>query len=562
MDNANRKEINKVYLQTSQCPIEVVTVFNDRAEVTRLVAAEVVDTTEIIVKGLPKSVKSDSIHVSGGKGEAVILEVSYSLVYDEKKKDEEREKLLLELEELKEKQQEHNTTLSRVQKEKELLSQYGNTVTSSNNAKEGQGNAIEKLVAESTLSGFENFLKFYTSHSEKLDLEIKKVNKEIKLLGEKVKNLNTQISLTSGSKSDNESRQVSISVHAEKTVKITLKLTYIVSQASWDPSYDVRVTTAKTKEEKNNAELTYYGSVQQNTGEDWKDVQLFLSTAEPASAKEIPTLETKYLRHTAPIMTRNYVANYKMEEEVQEKSIRRRADSSMALPDLRSLDKSLEVQTMTTKVKKSVTNSNFEIPRRATVDSDNKPHKVTIVKLDMPPTLEYICIPQVSPRVFLKASVVNNSEYGLLLGPANIFLDNDFVATSELQFSTTTHALEFSLGVDGGIGVTYSPPNSFSENRGMIKKMKDRRIEYNIKLINTKKLDVTVNVLHQLPLSKEETIKVKLIEPDLSKPNAPKLNEQNNIEWKVNIKGQTSLDIPLKYSVEWPADKSIEGLDY
>lgn len=38
--------------------------------------------------------------------------------------------------------------------------------------------------------------------------------------------------------------------------------------------------------------------------------------------------------------------------------------SGMALPDLRSLDKSLEVQTMTTKVKKSVTNSNFEIPRR------------------------------------------------------------------------------------------------------------------------------------------------------------------------------------------------------
>lgn len=60
-------------------------VFNDRAEVTRLVTAEVVgmsfrihvyllaDTTEIIVKGLPKSVKSDSIHVSGGKGKMEIV---------------------------------------------------------------------------------------------------------------------------------------------------------------------------------------------------------------------------------------------------------------------------------------------------------------------------------------------------------------------------------------------------------------------------------------------------------------------------------------------------------
>lgn len=49
----------------------------------------------------------------------------------------------------------------------------------------------------------------------------------------------------------------------------------MVFGASWEPSYDVRVTTAKNADEENKAQLTYYGSIQQNSGENWTNVRTF-----------------------------------------------------------------------------------------------------------------------------------------------------------------------------------------------------------------------------------------------------------------------------------------------
>jgi hypothetical protein len=49
------------------------------------------------------------------KGSATILEVSYSLVYEDKKKDEEKEKLIEELEELQETQQDYQNSIARLQ---------------------------------------------------------------------------------------------------------------------------------------------------------------------------------------------------------------------------------------------------------------------------------------------------------------------------------------------------------------------------------------------------------------------------------------------------------------
>ena len=57
-----------------------------------------------------------------------------------------------------------------------------------------------------------------------------------------------------------------------------LLLTYIVSNASWTPSYDVRINS-----EKNSLQLVYFAEVKQSSGEDWIDVDLTLSTANPAS---------------------------------------------------------------------------------------------------------------------------------------------------------------------------------------------------------------------------------------------------------------------------------------
>ena len=49
--------------------------------------------------------------------------------------------------------------------------------------------------------------------------------------------------------------------------KITMELSYVVMQASWRSAYDVRVSSTTS-----NTQLTYYGSIINDSGENWVDV--------------------------------------------------------------------------------------------------------------------------------------------------------------------------------------------------------------------------------------------------------------------------------------------------
>ena len=65
--------------------------------------------------------------------------------------------------------------------------------------------------------------------------------------------------------------------------------------------------------------------------------------------------------------------------------------------------------------------------RPSTIESDNVEHKVSICQLDFSPQFEYNAIPKSVAHAFLNIKVKNESNYALLAGDANVFLDNNFL---------------------------------------------------------------------------------------------------------------------------------------
>ena len=57
---------------------------------------------------------------------------------------------------------------------------------------------------------------------------------------------------------------IGILLNVRETAEIQLLVSYVVSNASWSPKYDLRVSS-----DDRTMEVTYFGIVQQNTGEDW-----------------------------------------------------------------------------------------------------------------------------------------------------------------------------------------------------------------------------------------------------------------------------------------------------
>jgi len=105
----------------------------------------------------------------------------------------------------------------------------------------------------------------------KLQLELNKYNKQIvEIDGQNLKN----------------SSDVVVKVSAKAATRGKFGLTYMVSNAAWYPTYDIRA-----KDVLSPIELVYKANVTQNSGEDWRSVKLTLSSGNPTTNNTKPDLQ-------------------------------------------------------------------------------------------------------------------------------------------------------------------------------------------------------------------------------------------------------------------------------
>ena len=57
---------------------------------------------------------------------------------------------------------------------------------------------------------------------------------------------------------------IGILLNVRESAEIQLLVSYVVSNASWSPKYDLRVASSERT-----MQVSYFGMVEQNTGEDW-----------------------------------------------------------------------------------------------------------------------------------------------------------------------------------------------------------------------------------------------------------------------------------------------------
>jgi hypothetical protein len=84
--------------------------------------------------------------------------------------------------------------------------------------------------------------------------------------------------------------EVLVEVNATKAIKAEFVLSYMVVHAAWFPSYDIRVKNVQEP-----LKLLYKANISQTTGEDWKNVALTISNANPYLSGTIPELNPWYL---------------------------------------------------------------------------------------------------------------------------------------------------------------------------------------------------------------------------------------------------------------------------
>eukprot|EP00029_Vermamoeba_vermiformis_P008284 TRINITY_DN3828_c0_g1_i1.p1 TRINITY_DN3828_c0_g1~~TRINITY_DN3828_c0_g1_i1.p1 ORF type:complete len:487 (+),score=161.09 TRINITY_DN3828_c0_g1_i1:691-2151(+) len=438
--------VHNLKLEDTVC--DFVTVYSDRAEITRTlkVAVEKEGVQQIVLSGLSENVDQNSVRVSGGAGKATILEVAYEQKYITEPASTPSQQKLDRIAEIDAQVGEINASLERVRKERDWLSTY-----SQHKAVVGEHNKL-------TLDEVSAFMNFYQDQLERLDKKFRGFNAEVTKLNKEKAVLTAEMNANRLAV-NYWTRQVTISLYSPGSTNLTLQVSYVVSGASWQSSYDVRVTT-KTDDGKPKCALQYYGVITNGTGENWNNVSMALSTARPSLGGQPPKLPTCVIKFKDELLVtpRSYTKTLQRRTSIsmmvndEEENSRSRHRSNSALP----VDEPA-MQIMGTQVEKGMGSATYRIPRAATIEADNKPHKVSIVILDLNVAISYETVPVLSPNAYMKAVAKNVSEYQLLPGQMNVFLDNFFLAQSALKHTNPSEEITLYLGVDEMIQVELKP---------------------------------------------------------------------------------------------------------
>ncbi len=97
------------------------------------------------------------------------------------------------------------------------------------------------------------------------------------------------------SKNKEEKGVITLTLSSDRYQKLNLKLTYNVANAGWFPVYDL-----KTNATEENLDIYFKAHVYQDTGEDWNNVKVVLSTADPKLNTQMPTIKPHFLNFTNP----------------------------------------------------------------------------------------------------------------------------------------------------------------------------------------------------------------------------------------------------------------------
>ena len=506
-----------------------VTVFLNKAQVTRDARSRIeAGKTNLIITGLTAQLDPQSIQVTG-KGSFVILGIGHQQNYLNEFNVPKSLKALKDSVVMLQKE----VTLE--QSQKEILNKEEQMILSNQKI----GGANQNL----TVAELKAMADFFRSRLGEIVTSRMKADDKIKKINERIAKLQQQISSQNDLYSRNTS-EIVVSVSADAPTAVELEVNYVVANAGWNAVYDLRAINTK-----NPIQLNYKANVQQNTGEDWKNVKLKLSTANPNLSGLKPELSAWYLNFDEP-MHLNEVVTYRNRGAAKMKM---EAPPSTMAED-KATGPAQTTSEFVTTVQTSL-NTEFDISLPYTVASSSKPTVVDIRSYEVKADYLYSVAPKLERDAFLLARATGWEEYSLLPGEANIFFEGTFVGKTFIDPNNIKDTLSVSLGRDKRIVVKREKLKELTSRR-LIGTNQRESYAWEISIRNTKGEAVKVIVEDQVPVSQNNQIEVTVIDVANAKYN----KDTGKLSWELTLQPNETRKWVFKYEVKYPKDKPVNGL--
>lgn len=526
--------------------ITAVTVYANRAQITRTAQIDLpAGAHKLVLSDLPTALLPDSLRAEGEAGESVLLgALSY------------KEQISSQL--VSEKERTLDEQLQKLQDESRMIVAEKAALTTrqafiENLGKQAQSRSNEEIAdlklnpedwraaGLALQSDMDEIMKAHVT----LEAKLRGVNDEIRKVREELNQLRT------GRRSTYE---LTIPLESRAATRLTLKLSYQIPNAGWRPLYDARLDT-----EDESLSLTQYGAVYQRTGEDWNDVALTLSTAQPQRGADLPDLQPWWINlwESRPVRAKTMSLAGVTDSVAMDGAVMEEMNFSAAAPQMR-------MEKAEFAMAESVNSdflSEYKIVGPSTVLADGSETKLMVGGFETATALAVQIKPQRSTEAYLVADMTLKGDAPLLPGRVALFRDGGFVGQASLPALRPGEDSTLSFGIDDQVIVTRKTLKDERKDGILIARGNSLTRHYLTRIENRHARPMNVIVEETIPTPKNEKISVNILK-DQTTPGYQENYDDvvGLLRWEKDLAAQSTAEVKLGWEVKWPKDQNLSGL--
>ncbi len=397
-----------------------------------------------------------------------------------------------------------------------------------------------KKISTEEIIDVEDVKDFVAYYQDKIPVLITKMtdSKEQIKKFKKVEVLLKKQELELQKESSHETGEIEILYKSPKNRQSLIEISYHINRCGWMPLYNIRASNIGDP-----IQFEYNAEIYQNTGVNWTNCNLTITTGNPILMGNKPELYSWIIGENIYSNTLN--SKYR-KLEINE--------------DVEFEDTSYKNDIKKNRVKKPVikdeiTFSSFKIPQKLSIESGEVKKAVTLLRRELPTDYQYYAVPKKSNGVFLIAQVTDWEKMPLISGKSHIYFNETFVGKSFISPNIMSESLEVSLGKDQNILINRKKQENKCSNKTSILGVTKTR-GYEISIKNNRNKAIKIQVMDHIPISKSNRIKItsKLGE-------GWSINEETGmLEWILVVPSGEKKSTTFEFEIKHPKKISVSVL--
>jgi len=327
---------------------------------------------------------------------------------------------------------------------------------------------------------------------------------------------------------------LSVAISADAAAEGRLSVTYTIPDARWQPLYDLHLARASGQ-----VRIERGAFVQQETGENWTDVALTLSTRRP-SEQGTPGEVYPWIPRIGDPDEIRPMPRVKAEEGMMMTAPMAEVAADVARAEFDGLAVS------------------YSYPAPVSVATGADRVRLMLPPLEVAARIEARAVPLVDETGFLVALLTPPAEEVLLPTPeARFYLDGRYTGQRWLPLVPGAEEVALSFGPIEGLRLSRVLRNRSEGDRGLITRASEMREEVEIIVENLTGASWPVHLIDRVPVSEQEDLRITW-QADPA-PDETDLDDARGIlGWRFDLAAQSRRTVTLSTRMTWPEGKVLQ----